>query len=88
MSDRPTGCPTALARRYAPILDLCNVVLRPFRVVPLDQGAQPATMIGFRQIEFFDQTALAKDYRSPAHFTSISIRGEEQIHPVIAVGGA
>ena len=37
----------------------CNVVLRPFRMFSLGQRVQPATMIGFKQIEFFDHTRRA-----------------------------
>jgi hypothetical protein len=36
----------------------CNVVLRPFRISSLKRHVQPATMIGFKQIEFFDHTGL------------------------------
>ena len=48
---------------------LCNVVLRPFRMFSLGQRVQPATMIGFKQIEFFDhagygRTALPLDNRT------------------------
>ena len=36
----------------------CNVMLRPFRISSLGRHIQPATMIGFKQIEFFDHTGL------------------------------
>jgi hypothetical protein len=34
----------------------CNVMLCPFRISSLGRHVQPATMIGFKQIEFFDHT--------------------------------
>ena len=34
----------------------CNVVLPRFRMFSLGQRVQPSTMIGFKQIEFFDHT--------------------------------
>src|SRR5258708_4766623 len=34
----------------------CNVVLRPFRMFSLGQRVQPATMIEFKEIEYFDHT--------------------------------
>jgi hypothetical protein len=39
-----------------PISGPCNVVLRPFRMLSLEQHVQPATIIGFKQIELFDHT--------------------------------
>ena len=36
----------------------CNVMLRPFRISSLGRHVQPVTMIGFKQIEFFDHTRL------------------------------
>ena len=39
-----------------------NVVLRPFRMFSLAQRVQPTTMIGFKQIEFFDHTRCSFDY--------------------------
>ncbi len=36
----------------------CNVVLRLFRMFSLGQRVQPATMIEFKEIEYFDHTGL------------------------------
>jgi serine/threonine protein kinase len=44
----PNGLGKTLRTDSAP----CNVVLRPFRMFPLGQRAQPETMIGFKQIGF------------------------------------
>src|SRR5258708_9371715 len=50
----PNGLGKTLRTNSGP----CNVVLRPFRMFSLGQRVQPATMIGFKQIEFFDHTGL------------------------------
>src|SRR5258708_18988888 len=48
----PNGLGKTLRTNSGP----CNVVLRSFRMFSLGQRVQPATMIGFKQIEFFDHT--------------------------------
>src|SRR5260370_38769827 len=48
--------PTGLGKALRTNSGLCNVVLRPFRMLSLGQRVHPATMIGFKQIEFFDHT--------------------------------
>ena len=52
----PNGLEKTLRTNSGP----CNVVLRPFRIFSLGQRVQPATMIGFKQIEFFDHTGFAE----------------------------
>src|SRR5260370_28577855 len=51
--------PNGLGKTLRTNSEPCNVVLRPFRMFSLGQRVQPATMIGFKQIEFFDHTASA-----------------------------
>ena len=48
--------PNSLRKTLRPNFGSCSVVLRPFRMFSLGQRVQPATMIGFKQIEFFDHT--------------------------------
>jgi phosphatidylethanolamine-binding protein (PEBP) family uncharacterized protein len=48
--------PNGLGKTLHTNSEPCNVVLRPFRMFSLRQRVQPATMIGFKQIEFFDHT--------------------------------
>src|SRR5260370_20739678 len=52
----PNGLGKTLRTNSGP----CNVVLRPFRMFSLGQRVQPATMIGFKQIEFFDHTGTGR----------------------------
>jgi hypothetical protein len=50
-------------KRYTSIVD--RVTLCYFRFGLLSQGARSArTMIGFKQIEFFDHTGFSRGYRS------------------------
>src|SRR5260370_11152495 len=55
MIDAPTPLRIALGRHYAPILDRVTLCYVRFGC-SLGQRVQPATMIGFKQIEFFDHT--------------------------------
>ncbi len=48
----PNGLGNTLRTNSGP----CNVVLRSFRMFSLEHRAQPATMIGFKQVEFLDHT--------------------------------
>jgi hypothetical protein len=52
--------PNGLGKTLRTYSGPCNVVLRPFRMVSLGHRAQPATMIGFKQIEFFDHSASSE----------------------------
>ena len=46
----------AFGGRYAPIMDLVTLCYVRFESLPLERHVQPATMLGFKQIEFFDHT--------------------------------
>jgi hypothetical protein len=50
MAPAPNGLGKTLRTNSGP----CNLVLRPFRMFSQEHRVQPATMIGFKQIEFFD----------------------------------
>jgi hypothetical protein len=54
----PNGCGKTLRVKCGP----CNVVLRPFWNAFPGQCVQPATMIGFKQIEFFDHTSVGRRF--------------------------
>jgi hypothetical protein len=56
---------TAFGRRYAPILDLVTLCYVSFGSLFQDERS-PATMIGFKQIEFFDHTGTGTGEREPA----------------------
>jgi hypothetical protein len=56
----PNGCGKTLRVKCGP----CNVVLRPFWNAFRGLVRSAATMIGFKQIEFFDHTGTRLDYRS------------------------
>ncbi len=59
MGDGPTRS-NSLGKTLRANSGPCNVVLRPFRMFSLAQRVQPATMIGFEQIEFFDHTGSVR----------------------------
>src|SRR5260370_6055506 len=50
----PNGLGKALISNSGP----CNVVLRLFRMFSLGQRVRPATMIEFKEIEYFDHTGI------------------------------
>ena len=58
----------------------CNVVLCPFRMFSLGQRVQPATMIEFKEIEYFDHTAshAADTFRTAAVMMREPERQKEQ----------
>jgi hypothetical protein len=58
---QPNGLGKTLPTNSGP----CNVVLRSFRMFSLGGCVQLATMIGFKQIEFFCHTALLANHSSP-----------------------
>jgi transaldolase len=54
MAPAPNGLGKTLRTNSGP----CNVVLRPFRIFSQEHRVQPATMIGLKQIEFFDHAGI------------------------------
>src|SRR6516164_3970572 len=70
----PNGLGKTLRTNSGP----CNVVLRPFRRFLWDGGVQPATMIGFKQIEFFYHTGMLSNMKSQLKQQSSGDRLDDQ----------
>ena len=83
MGDAPTrrnGCGKTLRVKSGP----CNVVLRSVWNALLGSCVQPATMIGFKQIEFFDHTGWCGRPHDPAllpSFPRSNLRSQRSSRP-------